>query len=167
MRWLLALLLVTGCATQGSAGSPATGVHGRAGSEATRQPSGPSSLFVLPNRRLTPGAVATHSLAVICRTPTSSRRQVSDATKAQVYARYGLPVEHGAWEIDHLIPLELGGAVNDPRNLWAEPGATPGGHGSYDKDTVENHLNALVCNGKTTLAAAQHTMATDWRKGTP
>lgn len=156
MRWLLALLLVTGCATQGSAGSPATGVHGRAGSEATRQPSGPSSLFVLPNRRLTPGAVATHSLAVICRTPTSSRRQVSDATKAQVYARYGLPVEHGAWEIDHLIPLELGGS-NAIANLWPEPGVRPN-----PKDRLENTLHRLVCAGKVNLMTAQVELAKNW-----
>ena len=28
-------------------------------------------------------------------------------------------------EYDHFVPLELGGATNDRRNLWPEPGATP------------------------------------------
>jgi hypothetical protein len=29
------------------------------------------------------------------------------------------------YEYDHVVPLELGGATNDPRNLWPEPGASP------------------------------------------
>jgi hypothetical protein len=33
----------------------------------------------------------------------------------------------GHYELDHLIPLELGGAPADPHNLWLEPDESPEG----------------------------------------
>jgi hypothetical protein len=44
---------------------------------------------------------------------------------------------------------------NDPRNLWQEPGTTP-------KDELENRLRKRVCDGETTLAAAQLAIARNW-----
>ncbi len=61
------------------------------------------------------------------------------------------------YEYDHLVPLELGGAPNDPRNLWPEPGASPN-----LKDVLEYRLSQLVCSGRLSLRAAQRTIATDW-----
>ena len=85
---------------------------------------GPGSLY--PNPALTPGAVLTTDASTIC-TPgyASSVRDVSTATKKQVYAEYGVtyPQPLGAYEVDHFIPLEIGGS-NDIKNLWLEP-ATP------------------------------------------
>lgn len=124
--------------------------HVQSGHPSARSP------FVLPDHRLTPGVVATRSLAVVCHTATSSRRQVSAATKAEVYARYGLPVEHGDWEIDHLIPLELGGS-NVITNLWPEPGAIPN-----PKDHLEGVLHRLVCAHRVSLHQAQVKIAADW-----
>jgi hypothetical protein len=60
-------------------------------------------------------------------------------------------------EYDHLVPLELGGDPNDPRNLWVEPGASPN-----PKDGVESKLHQLVCEGRVPLAAAQEAIADDW-----
>lgn len=55
-----------------------------------------------------------------------------------------------AYQEDHLVSLELGGHPTDPRNLWPEP---------YPRasavDELENELNAKVCSGSLTLAAAQ------------
>lgn len=59
-------------------------------------------------------------------------------------------------ELDHLVPLELGGA-NDITNLWPEAGAIPNG-----KDSVENELRAAVCAGRVTLRAARLAIARDW-----
>lgn len=59
-------------------------------------------------------------------------------------------------ELDHLIPLELGGS-SDAHNLWVEPGSIPN-----PKDTVENDLHAAVCRGQVSLATAQRLIATDW-----
>ena len=51
-------------------------------------------------------------------------------------------------ELDHLVPLELGGS-NDATNLWVEAGPLPN-----PKDAVENALNHEVCDGTLTLRAA-------------
>jgi hypothetical protein len=61
------------------------------------------------------------------------------------------------YEYDHLVSLELGGATNDARNLWPEPGSSPN-----PKDSVENEVHRLVCDGDMRLAQAQHTIATGW-----
>ena len=55
------------------------------------------------------------------------------------------------------MPLELGGATNDPRNLWPEPGASPN-----PKDAVENYLNREVCDHTMTLARAQAAIVANW-----
>ncbi len=73
----------------------------------------------------------------------------------------------GHYELDHLIPLELGGAQADPRNLWMEPyeapeGAAASGTGSQTKDKVENASREAVCGGRLGLADAQHEMASNW-----
>ena len=72
-------------------------------------------------------------------------------------AAYGDNGPTGGYEYDHLVPLELGGATNDSRNLWPEPGASPN-----PKDVVEDELNREVCDGRMTLARAQLAIATDW-----
>ena len=68
-------------------------------------------------------------------------------------------------EYDHLIPLELGGDPNDPRNLWVEP-PSPGhraGSGVYNpKDSIENEARSLVCSGSVSLTAMQQAIATNW-----
>jgi hypothetical protein len=109
---------------------------------------------------LTPGVAFAVGVARIC-VPgyASSVRDVSDAEKAAVYARYGVawvPYQH---EVDHLISLELGGS-NAIRNLWPEPYA--GRWGARTKDVLENRLHDLVCAGELALASAQHQEATDW-----
>lgn len=45
---------------------------------------------------------------------------------------YGDPTPISTYEEDHLIPLELGGAPSDVRNLWPERGTSPN-----PKDRVE------------------------------
>lgn len=73
----------------------------------------------------------------------------------------------GHYELDHLIPLELGGAPADPRNLWMEPYEPPTGNaapgtGSPTKDVVESAAREAVCAGRVPLATAQHQIATNW-----
>jgi hypothetical protein len=71
-----------------------------------------------------------------------------------------------AYEEDHLISLELGGAPADPRNLWPEPytmsladGRSTGAHA---KDGFETKLKTGVCNGTMTLAQAQSEIGDHW-----
>ena len=66
------------------------------------------------------------------------------------------------YQLDHLIPLELGGDPTDPGNLWAEPLHPADGWGAGLKDELEHKLNYLVCTGRLPLTAAQHDIATDW-----
>jgi len=63
---------------------------------------------------------------------------------------YGETGPTSQYQEDHLISLELGGAPTDPRNLWPEPYPR-----AATVDVIENELNAQVCSGALSLAAAQ------------
>lgn len=124
------------------------------------------SLFSLPDPRCTPGALnpaVTQSdiQRTICRSGFTARirppESITDAEKRAALRSYGDRRPIWEYEYDHLVPLELGGAVNDARNLWPEPGAAPN-----PKDRIESVLNARVCDGRMTLAAAQLLIARDW-----
>ena len=82
---------------------------------------------------------------------------VTEPEKAASMTAYGDAGPISSYEYDHFVPLELGGAVNDPRNLWPEPGASPN-----PKDAVEDALNRKVCDGQMTLAQAQRAITTNW-----
>jgi hypothetical protein len=115
----------------------------------------------LPDAACTPGAVMTTDLETICHQATGPRRNVPQSTHREAFTDYGYtyPQARGAFEVDHLVPLELGGD-NVIANLWAEPATpTPGFH---EKDRVENYLHRQVCSGAMPLADAQREIATDW-----
>jgi hypothetical protein len=122
--------------------------------------------FTLPDRHCTPGAsdprVTQQNIATtICRRgytrtvrPPESVTAPEKRASMRAYGDTGSP---HAYEYDHLISLELGGAPNDPRNLWPEPGGTPN-----PKDRLENRLHELVCGGSLPLADARRQIAADW-----
>jgi hypothetical protein len=119
---------------------------------------------LLPDRSCTPGAIdpavtQANIGSTICRAGyTTSVRPPEAQTGAfkwnQAEPAYGQYDVSG--ELDHLVPLELGGA-NDARNLWVEAGPIPN-----PKDSVENALNQAVCSGRITLRAAQREIAGNW-----
>jgi hypothetical protein len=123
-----------------------------------------------PDRRLTPGAVfPTATAGQICRPGYArSRRDVPTSLARQVYRAYG--DVRGRFTLDHLVPLELGGANvgRDPRtgrvvataNLWPEPSTGTGG--ATVKDRLENLLHGQVCAGRIGLRTAQSEIAGDW-----
>jgi hypothetical protein len=82
---------------------------------------------------------------------------VTEPEKLASMSAYGDGGSPSDYEYDHLVPLELGGAVNDARNLWPEPGGTPN-----PKDAVENDLRRMVCAGEMALGTAQRIVATGW-----
>jgi len=131
----------------------------------------PIGEVILPNGS-TPGAInpavtQDNIKSTICKTGyTSTIRPSSSYTtalkKQQLTGAYSYFTDKstGAYEEDHLISLELGGAPSDPRNLWPEPYA--GNAGARLKDVIENKLNSLVCSGTISLATAQNVIATNW-----
>ena len=69
------------------------------------------------------------------------------------------------YELDHLIPLELGGNPTSEQNLWPEPYNTAINKqtiGAHEKDRVENSLHKEVCNSDITLQKAQEIITSDW-----
>jgi hypothetical protein len=116
-----------------------------------------------PDPKLTPGDVfADASDEDVC-TPgwAKEHRHVTEDMKDKVYGEYGRKEGPGCCEVDHLIPLELGGS-NDIKNLWPQPDDPRPGDG--EKDQLENELHHLVCSGKMKLADAQKCIASDWVK---
>jgi len=176
---LLSLMAAAGC-TQGTSGAPApappsslpasTGALALDNAAAALPAAGTCHYragvaMTLPDPACTPGAVnpavtPTTITQTICRSgwtktirPPTSR---TDRMKAVSARAYSVPAgEKG--EYDHLVPLELGGAPDDSRNLWFEPGTIPN-----PKDPVENTLNDAVCEGLVPLATAQRAIATNW-----
>ncbi len=122
--------------------------------------------FALPDPRCTPGAIdpavtEADLSTTICRAGyCESVRPPESITEPEKRASLRAYGDHGSldeYEYDHLVPLELGGARNDARNLWPQPGGSPN-----VKDTLENRLHARVCAGAMRLAAAQLAIARDW-----
>jgi len=64
------------------------------------------------------------------------------------------------FELDHIVPLELGGHPRKLANLRLQ--AWEGEHGAKRKDALENRLHNLVCRQEMTLSEAQFCIADDW-----
>jgi hypothetical protein len=116
----------------------------------------------LPDPRCTPGAYFKNAdRAHIC-TPgyTKTVRNVSAALKQRVYAEYAI-TQHSrsSYEVDHLVPLELGGS-NSITNLFPEA-ATPA-PGFHEKDRLENKTHDAVCSHARALRATQRSIAKNW-----
>lgn len=117
----------------------------------------------LPDHACTPGAVFPDSSEMKFCTPgyTKEVRNVPQKERLAVFAEYGISNKQpfGSYEVDHLIPLAIGGS-NDIANLFPEA-ATPT-PGFRQKDIVEVYLQEQTCAGKISLAAAQAQIANDW-----
>jgi hypothetical protein len=124
---------------------------------------------VLPPHDLTPGAtdaqVTQRDIGnTICRRGyTASVRppfEYTNAMKHRLMRVYGVTGSIHDYELDHLIPLELGGCSYCEANLWPQPrNVFPG---AAEKDEVEDHLHHEVCSGVLPLAKAQQEIASDW-----
>jgi hypothetical protein len=120
------------------------------------------ALRAIPDRNLTPGAARQVAVNDICSVAHEEVvKPVSLSLRQQVFREYGIvnpnPEEY---EIDYLIAPRLGG-LEDIRNLWPEPNASPTWN-SHAKDALEERLHQLVCSGKLDVATAQHDISTNW-----
>jgi hypothetical protein len=178
MATCVALLGCTATVTTQPAGPDAPG----AGSSAPADTGGglaglPAACHVqgsggtLPDRACTPGAAdpavtqANIQSTICVRGYTTGVRppvSYTDAVKRDLVGRYGLTGTMSAYELDHLVPLEVGGAPRSVHNLWPEARATH--PGATEKDHLENVLHDLVCGGRLQLVDAQRMFEQDWAR---
>lgn len=128
---------------------------------------------IAPNPVHTPGVVRDDlTLEQICTIRWGlDRRHVTPAMRREVFARYRLKGpqdtacrkdKHGRrYELDHLIPRQLGGA-DHVDNLFPQCYAGKPWNAIL-KDRLENRLHKEVCAGTITLEEAQQDIAKDWR----
>jgi hypothetical protein len=117
----------------------------------------------MPDQRLTPGAIEPGvTKEEICTPGRSARvRMVTARHKREVYEKYGLDPRKPPCpcEVDHFIPLELGGS-NETSNLWPEPYDVE--MGARKKDAIETRLHREVCRGVISLSRAQEIIRKEW-----
>jgi hypothetical protein len=144
---LLALVLPAGALAQADVSEPAR----------------ETSLAVIPDPLLTPGSVRTTNVGEICSTGTRELRHWSRERDDRIMTEYGLPSgPHPDYEVDHLIPLGIGGA-DDGANLWAEPRRSIEPKWNAErKDELEWRLRELVCSGALDVRIAQLAIRDDW-----
>lgn len=107
---------------------------------------------MLPNRKLTPGKVARRD---------KDRHGVTEPMERKVFERYRIPwSRRPEFKIDHLIPVELGGA-DTIDNLWPQSLSIKP-YGAERKELLTQRLLARIAAGKMTLAKAQEEISEDW-----
>ena len=124
----------------------------------------------LPDSRLTPGAInpaiTQENLSeTVCRRGyTKTVRPPAFFTnklKREQIRQYGYAdTNPRSYEEDHLIALSIGGAPDDPHNLWPQP--LTSAWSASQKDELEFVLYKMLCKGEIALAEAQQAIASDW-----
>jgi hypothetical protein len=119
------------------------------------------ALAQLPSYK-TPGATTKVKTEQVCAADFgASAKPIAGWQRTEALERYGVRQDGFTGEIDHLIPVSLGGS-NDPDNLWPFHGS-----GSYTfaaKQALAAKLHDLVCSGKMSLKDAQDAFRKDWTK---
>jgi hypothetical protein len=126
----------------------------------------PAGAGNLPDPVITPGsanpALTPELLCSATFSPRALRIGVSPALGDRIFVAYSMApkVSPCPCEIDHLIPLALGGS-NEAANLWPQS-ITTWPWNTKAKRQLEKALRAEVCSGRTNLLAAQDQIATNW-----
>ena len=89
----------------------------------------------------------------------TSLKAVSNWQRAEALERYGLRPDGFSGELDHLVPVSLGGS-NDPDNLW--PFHASGSFTLEAKQALAIKVHDMVCAGKLSLKDAQDAFRKDW-----
>jgi hypothetical protein len=115
---------------------------------------------LVPDSRLTPGAVRALSLAEVCMAGGPAESRPPRELQRAVFHEYGMDrARPDAYEVDHLITPALGGS-DDIRNLWPESYSSE--WNAHVKDELEDYLHNQVCQGNIDLRTAQREISTNW-----
>jgi hypothetical protein len=116
----------------------------------------------LPSSFQTPGAKGKANDAQVCAADfEASVKPLAKWQRDQALERYGKRPEDFTGELDHLIPISLGGS-NDPDNVWPLPANKD--MGPEQKRQLDAKLHQMVCDKTITLKAAQDAIKKDWVK---
>jgi len=116
----------------------------------------------LPSSFQTPGAKGKANDAQVCAADfEASVKPIAKWQRDQALERYGKRTEDFTGDLDHLIPIALGG-TNDPDNLWPLPSSKE--MGPEQKKALDLKLHEMVCAKTLTLKAAQDAIKKDWVK---
>lgn len=175
---VLSCLLLAGCGTAGTYGST-PGVQSTGTSiPAATSSSSPAAFPAVscharhvvvedpqawePDPRCTPGTTdGGLTAAQLC--PRADTQRIrppvsyTEPLKKASMKTYGFAGSPALFEMDHDIPLSLGGSPRNPLNMWSEPHAS-----INEKDKTEFAAHDAVCSGKLGLVDAQHRISTDW-----
>jgi hypothetical protein len=118
---------------------------------------------IVPDPTLTPGRAGSQDPQEICANGTKALRHWSRDRDDRILRAYGLaPGPHPDFEVDHLVPLGIGGADTDD-NLWPEPRRTLEPVWNAErKDRLEFRLRNLICTRSISPEEAQRAIADDW-----
>jgi hypothetical protein len=134
-----------------------------------------SNGYPIPDPQCTPGGINSSITLSVMQDPGWRTRCIRDCEESQArkhvaYGWYQIPnPQHNSGsnqicELDHLVPLELGGA-DGMGNIWPQcgpDGTTLKNRNFKLKDRVENYLADEVKSGRMPLDAAQRGIASDW-----
>ena len=116
----------------------------------------------VPDPAMTPGATGAAGLAELCAPAKPVVPAAIDREMAlRIFRNHGIAnPEPLAYELDHLVPPELGG-ITAAENLW--PQAYRGTvWNAHAKDALEDRLLRRACSGEVSLQAAQNDIARHW-----
>ena len=86
----------------------------------------------------------------------------TNGLKLVMLKRAGLDSADAArYELDHFVPLALGGHPRSEDNLWLQPWS--GTWSAKVKDRLERKLQVLVCAGQLSLQSAREAIQKGWK----
>ena len=115
-----------------------------------------------PSKDNTPGDKTKATETQLCAPDyETTMKPIAGWQRSEALTRYGKRVNDETIQLDHLIPVSLGGS-HDPDNLWPIPDNKE--YGIAAKRELDARLHQLVCDKTLPLKTAQDAIRKDWVK---